>query len=238
MWDNARKIWERSRAPDESGALQSVQEVAFVSKGILCKKVGMTQVFREDGRLICVTVVEAGPCYVVQKKTVTTDGYDAIQLGFDEKREKLTNKPEKGRFQKASVKPQRYVREFKVENIDDYQLGQEVKADIFGVGEFIDVVGTSKGKGFAGMIKRHGASRGPMAHGSKYHRRTGSLGAKGPARVFKGRELPGRMGGERVTVQNLEIIRVDADKNLILIRGAVPGAKKGLLILKPSVKAN
>jgi large subunit ribosomal protein L3 len=211
--------------------------VAFVSKGILAKKIGMTQVFREDGRQICVTVVKAGPCFVLQKKTAATDGYDAIQVGFDEKREQLANKPEKGRFQKAAVKPQRFIREFKVDDIESYQVGQEIRADMFGVGDFIDVVGKSKGKGFAGMIKRHGASRGPMAHGSKYHRRTGSLGAKGPARVFKGRNLPGRMGGERVTVQNLEIIRVDADKNLILIRGAVPGAKKGLLILKPSVKA-
>lgn len=207
-----------------------------MSKGILAKKVGMTQVFRDDGRLICVTAVEAGPCYVLQKKTVATDGYNAIQVGFDEKKERLATKPEKGRFQKASVKPQRFVREFKVENIDSYEVGQEIKADTFGVGDFVDVIGTSKGKGFAGMIKRHHAGRGPMAHGSKYHRRSGSLGAKGPARVFKGRNLPGRMGGERVTVQNLEIIRVDADKNLILIRGAVPGAKKGLLILKPSVK--
>jgi large subunit ribosomal protein L3 len=207
-----------------------------VSKGILAKKVGMTQVFRDDGRLICVTAVEAGPCYVLQKKTVATDGYNAIQVGFDEKKERLATKPEKGRFQKASVKPQRFVREFKVENIDSYEVGQEIKADTFGVGDFVDVIGTSKGKGFTGMIKRHHAGRGPMAHGSKYHRRTGSLGAKGPARVFKGRNLPGRMGGERVTVQNLEIIRVDADNNLILIRGAVPGAKKGLLILKPTVK--
>lgn len=207
-----------------------------MSKGILAKKVGMTQVFRDDGRLICVTAVEAGPCYVLQKKTVATDGYNAIQVGFDEKKERLATKPEKGRFQKASVKPQRFVREFKVENIDSYEVGQEIKADTFGVGDFVDVIGTSKGKGFTGMIKRHHAGRGPMAHGSKYHRRTGSLGAKGPARVFKGRNLPGRMGGERVTVQNLEIIRVDADNNLILIRGAVPGAKKGLLILKPTVK--
>ncbi|MDD2234418.1 MAG: 50S ribosomal protein L3 [Desulfitobacteriaceae bacterium] len=207
-----------------------------MSKGILAKKVGMTQVFRDDGRFICVTAVEAGPCYVLQKKTVETDGYNAIQVGFDEKKERLASKPEKGRFQKAAVKPQRYVREFKVDDIGSYEVGQEIKADTFGVGDFVDVIGTSKGKGFTGMIKRHGTRRGQMAHGSKYHYRTGSLGAKGPARVFKGRKLPGRMGGERVTVQNLEIIRVDADNNLILIRGAVPGAKKGLLILKPTVK--
>lgn len=208
-----------------------------MSKGILGKKVGMTQMFTEDGRLIPVTVVEAGPCYVVQKKTVATDGYNAIQVGFNDLREKLSNKPKKGHFQKANMKPLRWVREFRVDNVDAFEIGQEIKADVFTVGDAIDVVGISKGKGFQGMIKRHNASRGPMAHGSKYHRRTGSLGAKGPARVFKGRKLPGRMGGERVTVQNLEIVRVDVDKNMILVKGAVPGAKKGLLILKHSVKA-
>jgi len=208
-----------------------------VSKGILGKKVGMTQMFTEDGRLIPVTVVEAGPCYVVQKKTVATDGYNAIQVGFNELREKLSNKPVKGHFQKANMKPLRWVREFRVDNVDAFEVGQEIKADVFAVGDVVDVVGISKGKGFQGMIKRHHASRGPMAHGSKYHRRTGSLGAKGPARVFKGRKLPGRMGGERVTVQNLEIVRVDVDKNMILVKGALPGAKKGLLVLKRSVKA-
>jgi large subunit ribosomal protein L3 len=208
-----------------------------VSKGILGKKIGMTQIFTAEGRVVPVTVVEAGPCPVVQKKTVATDGYNAIQLGFSVLRESLSNKPRKGHFQKASLKPMRYVREFKVSDVESYEIGQEVKVDLFTVGDKIDVVGTSKGKGFAGMIKRHNASRGPMAHGSKYHRRTGSLGAKGPARVFKGRKLPGRMGCERVTIQNLEVVRVDADKNLILIRGAVPGANKSLLILKPSVKA-
>lgn len=208
-----------------------------MSKGILGKKIGMTQVFTAEGRVIPVTVVEAGPCPVVQKKTVATDGYNAIQLGFSMLRESLSNKPRKGHFQKASLKPMRYVREFRVNDVDAYEIGQEVQADLFTVGDKIDVVGTSRGKGFEGMIKRHNASRGPMAHGSKYHRRTGSLGAKGPARVYKGRELPGRMGGERITVQNLEVIRVDVDKNLILIKGAVPGAKKSLLVLKPSVKA-
>ncbi|TGE33091.1 50S ribosomal protein L3 [Desulfosporosinus sp. Sb-LF] len=208
-----------------------------MSKGILGKKVGMTQIFTAEGRVVPVTVVEAGPCPVVQKKTVATDGYNAIQLGFSMLRDGLSNKPRKGHFQKASLKPMRYVREFKVNDVDSYEIGQEVLVDLFTVGDKIDVVGTSKGKGFAGMIKRHNASRGPMAHGSKYHRRSGSLGAKGPARVFKGRELPGRMGGERVTVQNLEVVRVDMDKNLILIRGSVPGANKSLLILKPSVKA-
>jgi len=208
-----------------------------VSKGILGKKIGMTQIFTTEGRVVPVTVVEAGPCPVVQKKTVATDGYNAIQIGFSFLRESLSNKPRKGHFEKASLKPMRYVREFRINDVESYEIGQEVKADLFTVGDKIDVVGTSKGKGFAGMIKRHNASRGPMAHGSKYHRRTGSLGAKGPARVFKGRKLPGRMGGERVTIQNLEIVRVDVDKNLILIRGAVPGANKSLLILKPSVKA-
>lgn len=208
-----------------------------MSKGILGKKVGMTQVFTAEGRVVPVTVVEAGPCPVVQKKTVATDGYNAIQVGFSMLRESLSNKPSKGHFQKASLKPMRYVREFKVADIENYEIGQEVKADLFAAGDKIDVVGTSRGKGFEGMIKRNGASRGPMAHGSKYHRRSGSLGAKGPARVFKGRVLPGRMGGNRVTVQNLEVIRVDVDKNLILIKGSVPGANKSLLILKPSVKA-
>jgi large subunit ribosomal protein L3 len=208
-----------------------------VSKGILGKKIGMTQIFTTEGRVVPVTVVEAGPCPVVQKKTIATDGYNAIQIGFSYLRESLSNKPRKGHFEKASLKPMRYVREFRMNDVESYEIGQEVKADLFTVGDKIDVVGTSKGKGFAGMIKRHNASRGPMAHGSKYHRRTGSLGAKGPARVFKGRKLPGRMGGERVTIQNLEIVRVDVDKNLILIRGAVPGANKSLLILKPSVKA-
>jgi large subunit ribosomal protein L3 len=208
-----------------------------VSKGILGRKIGMTQIFTDEGRALAVTVVEAGPCPVVQKKTVATDGYNAIQIGFSFLRESLSNKPRKGHFQKASLKPMRYVREFKISDVESYEIGQEVKVDLFTAGDKIDVVGTSKGKGFAGMIKRHNASRGPMAHGSKYHRRTGSLGAKGPARVFKGRELPGRMGGERVTIQNLEVVRIIADKNLILIKGSVPGANKSLLILKPSVKA-
>jgi len=211
--------------------------VSCRSKGILGKKIGMTQIFTTEGRVVPVTVVEAGPCPVVQKKTVATDGYNAIQIGFSLLRESLSNKPRKGHFQKASLKPMRYVREFKVNDIDTYEIGQEIQVNLFAVGDKIDVVGTAKGKGFAGMIKRNSASRGPMAHGSKYHRRSGSLGAKGPARVFKGRKLPGRMGGQRVTVQNLEVIRVDADKNLILIKGALPGANKSLLILKPSVKA-
>ena len=208
-----------------------------MSKGILGKKVGMTQIFTAEGQVIPVTVIEAGPCPVVQKKTVATDGYNAIQIGFSVLREGLTNKPQKGHFQKASLKPMRYVREFRIKDVEAYEIGQEVKVDLFTVGDKIDVVGTSRGKGFKGMIRLHSAHRGPMAHGSKYHRRSGSLGAKGPARVFKGRKLPGRMGGNRVTVQNLEVVRVDVDKNMILIKGAVPGAKKSLLILRPSVKA-
>ncbi|MFZ3129984.1 MAG: 50S ribosomal protein L3 [Desulfosporosinus sp.] len=208
-----------------------------MSKGILGKKIGMTQIFTPEGRVVPITVIEAGPCPVVQKKTVARDGYNAIQLGFLVLRESLCNKPRKGHFQKVSLKPMRYVREFRISDVESFEIGQEVKVDLFTVGDKIDVVGTSRGKGFTGMIKRHNANRGPMAHGSKYHRRTGSLGAKGPARVYKGRKLPGRMGGQRVTIQNLEVVRVDADKNLILIKGAVPGANKSLLILKPSVKA-
>ncbi|MFZ3172945.1 MAG: 50S ribosomal protein L3 [Carboxydocellales bacterium] len=206
-------------------------------KGILGKKLGMTQLFTEEGKVVPVTVIEAGPCVVVQKKTAETDGYNAIQVGFGEIREKLVNKPTKGHFGKGGVRPLRYVKEFRIENVDDYQLGQEITAEVFAAGESVDVAGTSKGKGFAGGIKRHGFHRGPMAHGSKYHRRPGSLGAKGPARVFKGRKLPGRMGGERVTVQNLEVIRVDKERNLLLIKGAVPGPKNGLLIVKNSIKA-
>jgi len=208
-----------------------------VSKGILGRKVGMTQIFAEDGKVIPVTVVQAGPCFVLQKKTVATDGYNAIQVGFEEMRDSLANKPLLGHFKKAGVKTLRFVKEFRVDDVDSYEVGQEIKADVFAVGDKVDVVGTSKGKGFAGMRKRHNARRGPMGHGSKYHHRTGSMGAKGPARVFKGRKLPGRLGGKRVTIQNLEIVRVDADKNLILVKGCVPGAKKSLLIIKEAVKA-
>jgi len=208
-----------------------------VSKGILGRKVGMTQVFTEDGKVIPVTVVQAGPCYVLQKKNEASDGYNAIQVGFDEKRENLANKPEKGHLKKAGSKILRFIREFRTNEVDNFEIGQEIKADIFAVGDKIDVVGTSRGKGFAGMHKRHGSNRGPKSHGSKYHKRTGSMGAMGPARVFKGRNLPGRMGGDRVTVQNLEIVRVDVDKNIILVKGCVPGAKKSLLILNNSVKA-
>jgi len=208
-----------------------------MSKGILGKKVGMTQFFTENGLAIPVTVIEAGPCVVVQKKTVESDGYQAIQLGFGEKRESLFNKPLKGHFAKNNIRPRRYLREIRVEDVDAYQVGQEIKADIFAEGEKVDVVGTSKGRGFSGGIKRHGFHRGPMAHGSKYHRRPGSLGAKGPARVFKGRRLPGHYGVERVTVQNLEVVKVDAERNLLAVKGAVPGPKGGLVLVKPSVKS-
>ncbi|MDA8212649.1 MAG: 50S ribosomal protein L3 [Clostridia bacterium] len=206
-------------------------------KGILGKKLGMTQLFTEEGKVVPVTVIEAGPCVIVQKKTAETDGYNAIQVGFGEIREKLVNKPAKGHFSKGGVKPLRFVKEFRIENVDDFQVGQEITADVFAAGESVDVVGTSRGKGFAGGIKRHGFHRGPMAHGSKYHRRPGSLGAKGPARVFKGRKLPGRTGGERVTVQNLQVVRVDKERNLLIVKGAVPGPKNGLLIVKDTVKA-
>lgn len=208
-----------------------------MSKGILGKKIGMTQIFREDGKVVPVTVVQAGPCYILQKKTEASDGYNAIQVGFEEKRENLANKPVRGHLKKAGNKILRYIREFRTNDVDSYEIGQEIKADIFSEGDKVDVVGTSRGKGFSGMHKRHGGRRGPMGHGSKYHHRTGSMGAKGPARVFKGRNLPGRKGGVRVTVQNLEVVRVDTDKNIILVKGCVPGAKKSLLILKSSVKA-
>lgn len=205
-------------------------------KSILGKKIGMTQIFAEDGRIIPVTAIEAGPCVVLQKKTEQTDGYNAIQVGFDTKKEKNINKPLKGHLSKAGVKAVKYIKEFKIDNVDEYQLGQEIKADVFETGEYIDVIGTTKGKGFAGGIKRHGFHRGPMKHGSKYHRRPGSLGAKGPARVFKGRKMPGRLGGVQVSVQNLEVVRVDIDKNIILVKGAIPGPNRGLVVLKRSVK--
>ena len=206
-------------------------------KAILGTKIGMTQVFTTEGIAVPVTVIEVGPCVVVQKKTVEHDGYDAVQLGFGEKRENLFNKPIKGHFAKAEVKPVRYLREIRVDDIGAYEPGQEIKADLFAPGEKVDVVGISKGKGFTGSIKRHGFHRGPMAHGSKYHRGSGSLGAKGPARVFKGRKLPGHHGRDRVTIQNLEIIRADAEKNMLAVKGAVPGPRGGLVMIKQSIKA-
>ena len=206
-------------------------------KAILGKKVGMTQMFTAEGKAIPVTVIQAGPCPVVQTKTTDNDGYEAIQIGFDEIKEVRANKPQKGHFAKAGAKVTRYLREFRVENASEYQLGQEIKVDIFAAGDAVDVTGTSKGKGFQGPIKRHGQSRGPETHGSKYHRRTGSVGALGPNRIFIGHHLPGRMGGEKITVQNLEVVKVDVENNLILIKGSVPGAKKSLVTVRTSVKA-
>ncbi|MBB6447530.1 50S ribosomal protein L3 [Bacillus benzoevorans] len=208
-----------------------------MTKGILGRKIGMTQVFAENGDLIPVTVVEAVNNVVLQKKSSETDGYEAIQIGFEDKREKLANKPEKGHATKANTAPKRFVREFRGVDLAAYEVGQEVKVDIFAEGDVIDVTGISKGKGFQGSIKRHGQSRGPMAHGSRYHRRPGSMGPVAPNRVFKGKLLPGRMGGEQVTVQNLEVVKVDAERNLLLIKGNVPGAKKALLKIKSAIKA-
>lgn len=184
------------------------------------------------------TVVEAGPCVVLQKKEVATDGYEAIQVGFADKKESRTNKPEKGHAAKANATPKRFVRELRNVDLSQYEVGQEIKADIFNAGEVVDVTGTSKGKGFAGSIKRHGQSRGPMAHGSRYHRRPGSMGSIAANRVLKGKALPGRMGGEKVTVQNLEIVSVDVERNLILIKGAVPGAKNSFVTIKSAIKGN
>ncbi|WP_347489930.1 50S ribosomal protein L3 [Desulfoscipio sp. XC116] len=206
-------------------------------KAILGKKIGMTQVFTDEGIAVPVTVIEAGPCTVAQKKTSAQDGYNAIQIGFGEKRENLFNKPMKGHYDKAGIKPKRYLREVRVDDIDAYEVGQEINVDIFTPGEKVDVVGTTKGRGFSGGIKRHGFHRGPMAHGSKYHRRPGSLAAKGPARVFKGRKLPGHYGAERVTIQNLEVVRADAGQNLLAVKGAIPGPRGGLVMVKQSVKA-
>ena len=209
-----------------------------MKKAILATKVGMTQIFNEDGVLTPVTVLQAGPCVVTQVKTVENDGYSAVQVGFADKREKLVNKPMKGQFDKAGVSYKRFVREFRFEDAESYELAQEIKADIFTVGEKVDATAISKGKGFQGAIKRHGQSRGPMAHGSKYHRHAGSNGAcSDPSRVFKGKKMAGHMGNKKVTVQNLEIVRVDAENNLLLVKGAVPGPKKSLVTIKETVKS-
>ena len=208
-----------------------------MKKAMLTTKVGMTQIFGEDGDLIPVTVLEAGPVVVTQVKTVENDGYSAVQVGFGDIRETLVNKPLKGHFAKAGVPVKRYLKEFRLENAEEYAVGQEIKADVFAAGDKIDVTATSKGKGFQGAIKRHGLSRGPMAHGSKYHRHAGSNGAcSDPSKVFKGKKMAGHMGSVKVTVQNLEVVRVDAEKNLILVKGAVPGPKKAMVMLKESVK--
>ena len=225
-----------------------------MKKAILATKIGMTQIFGEGGEVIPVTVLQAGPCYVTQVKTVETDGYDAVQVGFMDKKEKTVNvdatgaksvynrhgvnKPQAGHFKKAGVGGKRYVREFRFENASEYQPADEIRADIFANGDKIDATAISKGKGFQGAIKRHGQSRGPMAHGSKYHRHAGSNGAcSSPSKVFKGKKMPGQMGGVKVTVQNLEVVRVDAEQNLILVKGSVPGPKKALVTIKESVKA-
>ena len=225
-----------------------------MKKAILATKVGMTQIFAEDGALIPVTVIQAGPCFVTQIKTVENDGYSAVQVGFVDMKDKIVSrdangkkeirnrhgatKAEKGHFAKAGVSSKRYVREFKFENAQDYKLADEIKADVFAAGDKIDATAISKGKGFQGAIKRHGQHRGPMTHGSKFHRHQGSNGAcSSPSRVFKGKGMPGRMGHVKVTVQNLEIVRVDAENNLLLIKGSVPGPKKSLITIKESVKA-
>jgi large subunit ribosomal protein L3 len=209
-----------------------------MNKAILGKKIGMTQVFTEDGKLIPVTVVEAGPCVVVQKKTVEVDGYEAVKVGFGEVKTKLVTKPVKGQFAKANVELKKYLREFRLENSSEYNVGDLVKADVFSVGDSVDVTAVSKGKGYQGTIKRHNMSRGPESHGSMYHRRPGSMGGSSdPSRVFKGKKLPGHMGFVKRTVQNLTIVRVDAENNLLLIKGSVPGSKKGLVTIKNSVKA-
>ena len=225
-----------------------------MKKAILATKVGMTQIFNEDGSLVPVTVLQAGPCVVTQIKTVENDGYEAVQVGFVDKKERITNKDKngkkevvhrhgvgkamKGHFDKAGVPAKRYVREFKFENVSDYALGNEIKADIFEAGDKIDASAVSKGKGFQGAIKRHGQHRGPMAHGSKFHRHQGSNGAcSSPSRVFKGKGMPGHMGCVKVTVQNLEVVRVDAEKNLLLVKGSVPGPKKALITVRETVKA-
>ena len=208
-----------------------------MKKAIIGKKVGMTQIFDEKGMVIPVTVIEAGPCVVAQVKTVETDGYNAVQLGFGDVKEKHINKPEKGHFEKAKLAPKKHLREFRLDSID-VKVGDEVKADIFEAGEKIDVQGTSKGKGFQGVIKRHGQHRGPMGHGSMYHRRPGSMGSTStPGRVFKGKKLPGHMGVQTVTIQNLDVVRVDLDKNVILVKGSVPGNKGSILKIKSAVKA-
>ena len=207
-----------------------------MKKAILATKVGMTQIFNGNGELVPVTVLQAGPCVVTQVKTVGNDGYSAVQVGFQDIREKLVNKPVKGMFDKAGVSYKRYVREFKLEG--EYAVKDEIKADVFEAGDKVDATAIAKGKGFQGAIKRHGQSRGPMAHGSKYHRHAGSNGScSTPSKVFKGKKMPGHMGGKKVTTQNLEIVRVDAEKNLLLVKGAIPGPKKALVTIKESVKA-
>ena len=209
-----------------------------MKKAILATKVGMTQIWDESGTLIPVTVLQAGPCVVTQVKTEENDGYNAVQVGFTDKREKLLNKPEKGHFDKAGVSYKRYLREFHLDNAADYKLKDEIKADIFADGDKVDVTAVSKGKGYQSAIKRYGQHRGPMAHGSKFHRHQGSNGSSSdPSRVFPGKGMPGHMGAVQVTTQNLTVVKVDVENNLLLIKGAVPGPKKGLVTVKEAVKA-
>ena len=209
-----------------------------MKKALIGKKLGMTQIFDENGTVIPVTVLEAGPCVVAQVKTVETDGYNAIQLGFGDVKESKINKPEKGHFAKSKLTPKKHLREFRLDSVENINVGDELKADTFTAGDQLDIQGTSKGKGFQGVIKRHGQSRGPMGHGSMYHRRPGSMGPTStPGRVFKGKKLPGHMGSQTITIQNLEVVRVDLDKNVILVKGSVPGAKGAILKLKTSVKS-
>lgn len=221
-----------------SDPLISYGGVRILNKAILGKKIGMTQIFNENGKIVPVTVVEAGPCVVLQKKTVENDGYDAIQVGFMDIREKLVNKPMKGHFNKAGVSLKRFVKEFKLENSSEYQVGQEIKVDVFAAGEKIDVSGVSKGKGFQGVIRRWNANRGPMTHGSKFHRAPGSMGASSfPSRTFKNKHMPGHMGNVHTTVLNLEVVKVMPEKNVILIKGGIPGPNKGLVVIRNAVKA-
>ena len=209
-----------------------------MKKAIIGKKIGMTQIFDEKGRVIPVTAIEAGPCVIAQIKTVETDGYNAVQLGYGDVKESKLNKPEKGHFAKAGVANKKHLREFRLDSLEGLNVGDELKADVFAAGDSVDIQGTSKGKGFQGVIKRHGQSRGPMGHGSMYHRRPGSMGPTStPGRVFKGKKLPGHMGHVTVTIQNLDVVAVDLDKNLILVKGSVPGAKGAILKIKSSVKA-
>jgi len=207
-----------------------------MAKGILGKKIGMTQIFATNGELIPVTVIEVTPNVVLQKKTVETDGYQAVQVGFCDKKENLATKPEVGHASKANTAPKRFIKEFAGEEMEVFEVGQEVKANIFVEGEIVDVTGTSKGKGYQGVIKRHNFHRGPMAHGSGYHRGTGSMGSIDAARIKKGKKMPGRMGGEQVTVQNLQVVKVDLEKNVMLVRGNVPGAKNSFVIVTNAVK--
>ncbi len=209
-----------------------------MQKAILARKIGMTQIFMEDGVLVPVTVLQAGPCTVTQVKTVDNDGYSAVQIGFEALKESRVNQPLKGHFAKAGVEAKRYLQEFRFEDSENYEVGQEITVEAFAAGDIIDATGTSKGKGFQGNIKRHNQTRGPMAHGSKYHRRPGSMGqASSPAKVFKGKKLPGHMGAVKITVQNLEVVRVDAEQNLLLVKGAVPGPKKSIITIRDAVKA-